>query len=252
MLTNAFESHLARVLHRNELDVSYGSTDGQRADIFPARTPGSPVLLFIHGGYFRALDKSQYRYLARPLVKLGYAVVLVNYDLAPRVSVSEIVQQVHDAFAWVKQNVHRWNGDPGRFTLCGHSVGAFLAAKVLEEDWPNGSGIEKAALLSGLYDLGPMKRSFLNHDLQLTDEEVSNLNPRADALTDPPNILVAVGSKETDQFVSQSESYSRTLSAAGVQNDLMILRGINHYTMSRLLSRKGSPVLRWIVGDPPR
>ncbi|MEM9634916.1 MAG: alpha/beta hydrolase [Pseudomonadota bacterium] len=246
LLMNEFQSHFVQRVQKCQLDISYGDSPGQKIDIFPAAKVGSPVFVFIHGGYFRALDKRQYRYMAQPLAKLGYTVALVNYDLAPQVKVSEICQQVLRSFQWIRDNIDKWNGDPHRLVLCGHSVGAFLAAKILEGEWPGGSGVEKAVLLSGLYDLGPMKRSFLNRDLHLDDIDVANLNVRPAALKTPAKILVAVGSDETEQFVSQSCRYSRDLENLKFNNDLWILEGLNHYTMSRLLSHKNSPIFEWV------
>lgn len=160
--------------------------------------------------------------------------------------VSDINRQVLKSFQWIKDNIRQWNGDPDRLVLCGHSVGAFLAAKILEEDWPKGSGIKKAVLLSGLYDLGSMKRSFLNRDLHLSDAEVSSLNARPELLKGPVEILVAVGSEETEEFVSQSRRYSQELENSRFHNDLWVLPGLNHYTVSRLLSYRHSPVLKWM------
>ncbi|WP_052249099.1 alpha/beta hydrolase [Leisingera sp. ANG-Vp] len=249
LLANAVQSQVARCRLRCSLDVSYGSTAGQKLDIFPAQTSKAPVFLFIHGGYFRALDKSQYRYVASRMVRQGYTVVLVNYDLAPTVRVAEIIRQVLASFHWVRENIPEWNGDPERIMLCGHSVGAFLAARILEEERPGSSGIRKAALLSGLFDLEPMKRSFLNRDLHLSDADAANLNPRAEAITERPDILVAVGSRETGQFISQSKDYSRRLANAGIRNRLMVLPRINHYSMSRLLASRRNPVMDWISGS---
>lgn len=246
LLTNLVQSHVARYRFSCSLDVGYGSSAGQKLDVFPAQISNAPVFLFIHGGYFRALDKSQYRYIANRMVRQGYTVVLVNYDLAPTVRVAEIIRQVLLSFHWVRENIPEWNGDPERITLCGHSVGAFLAARILEEEWAGGSGIRKAALLSGLFDLGPMKRSFLNRDLHLSDADAANLNPRAEAITERPDILVAVGSRETGQFISQSKDYSGQLARAGIRAQLMVLPKINHYSMSRLLANRRNPVMNWI------
>ncbi len=247
LLKNTVQSKIARRLLRCKLDISYGNSEGQKLDIFPAICEGAPVLFFIHGGYFRALDKSQYSYIARHMVKSGYTVVLVNYDLAPRVPVSEIVQQVLASFTWVREHIFDWNGDPSQVVLCGHSVGSFLAVKILEQKWPNGSGIRKAALLSGLYDLGPMKQSFLNRDLKLTDAIVRQLNPRTTTILEHPDILVAVGKKETEEFIFQSRNFHQELLDAGANSERMILPGINHYTMSRLLAQKENPVMDWIA-----
>ncbi|WP_419909036.1 alpha/beta hydrolase [Hoeflea sp.] len=123
LLKNAAQSNWARLVLDCSLDVAYGESSGQRLDIFPGKDRPSPVFIFIHGGYFRALDKSLYRYMARPMAKAGMTTVLVNYDLAPKVTVAEIIRQNLSAFAWIRQNIHRWNGDRERMFLCGHSIG---------------------------------------------------------------------------------------------------------------------------------
>ncbi len=248
MLVNAFQSLLARSFLKCELDVSYGYTYGQRVDIFPASESASPVFVFIHGGYFRALDKRHYRYISRLTKRAGYTCVLVNYDLAPRVRVSEIVEQTLRAFAWVRGNINQFNGDPDDLILCGHSVGAFLVAKILEHDWPaeDGKAITRAALLSGLYDLGPMKASYLNEDLQLTDTDVSALSPIKCSLLQTPEILIAVGETETAEFLRQSRSYAEKLEHDGVAHELIVLPRANHYSMSRTLATSGNVVADWV------
>ncbi len=248
LLVNAFQSLLARSFLKCELDVSYGDTDGQSVDIFPASESSSPVFVFIHGGYFRALDKRHYRYISQLTKRAGYTCVLVNYDLAPRVRVAEIVEQVLRSFAWVRGNINRFNGDPDDLILCGHSVGAFLVAKILEHDWPaeDGRAITRAALLSGLYDLGPMKASYLNEDLQLTDADVAALSPVKRSIRQTPELLVAVGETETAEFLRQSRSYAEKLRQDGVAHELVVLPRANHYSMSRTLATGGNVVAKWV------
>lgn len=247
MLRNFLESMVAARRLRCSLDVSYGDSPGQQVDVFPAKNASSPVFVFIHGGYFRALDKSQYRFIAPRLRKAGYATVLVNYDLVPRVSVTEIVRQNLAAFSWICRHAGDWGGDPSRMVICGHSVGAFLAAKILEQEW-NASEhpacrIEKALLLSGLYDLEPMKRSYLDRDLRLTRGEVETLSPMACVLRQTPEILIAVGENETQEFVRQSVDYAAKLEHDGVENTLAIMPGHHHYSMARTLAQKRNVVI---------
>ncbi len=247
MLLNTIESMFAAWKLRSSLDVSYGDTPGQRVDVFPAEKPSSPVFAFIHGGYFRALDKSQYRYIAPRLHKAGYATVLINYDLAPKVSVTTIVSQVLDAFSWTCNHIENWGGDPSRLVICGHSVGAFLAAKILEREKTvvgrQSCQIKKAILLSGLYDLGPMKRSYLDRDLRLTSSEVKSLSPMACFLRQAPEILIAVGEGETEEFVRQSVEYAAKLRSDGIENELIIMPGLHHYSMARTLAQKENAVI---------
>lgn len=227
---------------KHTLNLSYGETQGQKIDVFPAKNPNSPVFIFIHGGYFRALDKSQYSYMAKPLVNAGYTVVLINYDLAPSVPVSTIVEQNLKAFDWVYNNVSSFNGDKNKLVLCGHSVGAFLVAKILEKDWTPEikQSVAGAILLSGIYDLSKIKLSYLNKDLHLTDEDVTHLSPIFAQATRFPPTLVAVGDDETQEFIEQSERYAEKLKQADSPCDYSLLQNKNHYTVSRMLSNNNN------------
>ena len=236
MLENEFQSCVTRHSLKCSLDISYGDSSGQKLDIFPASYSNAPVLIFIHGGYFKALDKRQYSYIAKPFVDAGCTVALINYNLAPQVSVTEIVEQNIKAFQWIDENIHRWNGNVRDIVLCGHSVGAFLVAKILEHNWDNKirESISGTALLSGLFDLGPMQKSYLNESLNLSNDDITQLSPIHQQAKDFPKTLIAVGDDETDEFIKQSKDYSDKLQA----HEFMLLKNKNHYTVSRLLGRR--------------
>lgn len=244
LLKNLVQSYFARASLDSNLDISYGNTPGQKIDIFPASRANAPVFVFVHGGYFRALDKNQYSYMAKPFVGSGCTVALVNYDLAPKVTVAEIVEQNVQAFNWLRNNIANWNGDPNNMVLCGHSVGAFLVTKIIENDLQTGgkSAITGAALLSGIYDLTKIKQSYLNNDLNLSDQDVSALSPIFGETRGFPPTLVAVGDEETDEFIKQSNQYSEKLELTGVCQRYMLLENKNHYTVSRLLSKTTNPL----------
>lgn len=250
MLLNEVKSLQARLTLKKSLNVSYGESDGQRVDIFPACREGAPVFVFIHGGYFRALDKRQYSYLARPLVKSGCTVVLVNYDLAPTVRVKEIVDQNLRAFSWIRRHIDRWNGDPDNLVISGHSVGAFLVAKILECQWDDEArkAIRGAIMLSGLYDLLPVRQSYLNRTLQLSEEDARMLSPMFGKTRVCPPTMVAVGEGETQEFIDQSQRYSDKLNAEGHAHRFVLLRRKNHYTVARLLSGRRNGLMREILG----
>ncbi len=243
---NSIQSSIARTTMACDLDISYGDSPGQRLDIFPAKQQSAPVFIFIHGGYFRALDKRQYSFMARTLVKLGYLVVSVNYDLAPKVSVATIVDQCIRAFQWTRENIVDWHGDATRMVLCGHSVGATLVAKILEQNDASHS-VKKAMLLSGLFDLEPLRQSYLNRDLKLSKSDAESLSPMNSMIQQRPSILLAVGANETSQFIDQSENYSAKLISDGIPNDIIVLPQTNHYTLVRLLNSKQNPIINWLV-----
>ena len=116
-----------------ELDVAYGPQPGERLDIFPALgTDGAaPVVTFIHGGYWRNKDKSDYRYLAPAFIEAGVTVAMINYTLAPHASMDEIVRQNRAAVAWLVDNIADHGGDPARIHVTGHSAGGHLVAMLL-------------------------------------------------------------------------------------------------------------------------
>jgi acetyl esterase/lipase len=113
------------------LDVAYGEDRSERLDVLPAERPGAPVLVYIHGGYWRALDKRDQSFVAPPFADAGAMVVLANYALCPAVTLERIVLQLVQALAWVHRNARTHGGDPGRIVVAGHSAGGHLATMLL-------------------------------------------------------------------------------------------------------------------------
>lgn len=251
LFANELQSYLTRLCFRASLDVSYGASSGEKLDIFPAARVNAPVFIFIHGGYFRALDKGQYSYLAQSFVRAGCTLVVVNYDLAPKVSVKEIIEQNMKALSWVHKNIHHWQGNPEHLMVGGHSVGGFLTAKILAHDWPQEvrASIKGAVMLSGLYDLKQMQQSFLNKVLDLSDQEVAELSPMFETrvFNYVPHIIIAVGNDETNEFIRQTQVYSNKLKTEDCSLDCMFLDDKNHYTVSRLLSHSDNALMRKIL-----
>ena len=121
---------------KGQLDVPYGDGPGETLDIFPAARPNAPVVIFIHGGYWRSLDKSDHSFVAPALRDMGACVVVVNYALCPgtpeqAVTIPDIALQMAKATAWVGRNIAEHGGDRGNITVIGHSAGGHLAAMLL-------------------------------------------------------------------------------------------------------------------------
>lgn len=245
---NSLQSSFSRRAMKCAVDIPYGETEGQKLDIFPAKNNPSPVFVFVHGGYFRSLDKRQYSFIAPTMYKLGYTTVVINYDLAPKVKVAEIIRQCQNSFGWIRGNIGDWHGDPTQFVLCGHSVGAFLVAKILEREGTD-EVVDKAVLLSGLYDLEPMSRSYLNQDLKLSDQDCKALSPMYSTLQRNLGIFIAVGEQETSQFIEQSQKYCLKLKDDGMSPDLLVVPRANHYTIARMLAGQKNPIVEWIKRD---
>ena len=196
------------VVHR---DVPYGDAAGELLDVFPTDAPGASVLVFIHGGYWRALDKSDHSFVAPSFTADGALVVVVNYALCPAVSVEHIVMQLVRALAWVWRHAASYGGDPSRIALVGHSAGAHLAAMLLSCRWKDvaddlpAQPLAGALAISGLYDMEPLRHApFIQADLRLTPASVGRLSPAFFPRPKGGKLYAAVGSEESDEFLRQN------------------------------------------------
>ena len=131
----AAESALVRRSLPCQLDVRYGDGAGETLDAFAAARPRSPIVVFIHGGYWKAMDKSQHSFVVPALRDLGAAVVVPNYALAPKVGIPDITLQMVRAVAWSWRHARTLGGDARRIVVMGHSAGGQLAAMMLACAW---------------------------------------------------------------------------------------------------------------------
>lgn len=207
----AESSKLARERLQGKLDIRYGDQPGEALDVFPAAHAGAPVLVFIHGGYWRALDKADQSFIAPAFVEAGATVVVPNYALCPSVTIETIALQMTRALAWVWRNPGVHSGDPNRIAIAGHSAGGHLAAMLLSCRWKEVGDdlplrlLQGALSISGLYDLEPIRLTpFLQADLQLTPQSVKRLSPAF--FPRPRGTLYAVaGLDESDEFLRQNQ-----------------------------------------------
>lgn len=190
------------------LDVPYGTGAGETLDIFPAAQVDAPVLVFIHGGYWRALDKADCSFIAPAFHAQGAMVVVPNYALCPHVSVEHIALQVAAAVAWVWRHAAEYGGNPARIALAGHSAGGHLATMLLTcrwrelgEDLP-AQPLAGALSISGLYDLDPLRLTpSLQADLRLTPQAVARLSPAFFPRPKGAPLYAAVGLEESEEFL---------------------------------------------------
>ncbi len=192
------------------LDLPYGDSPNETLDVFPSAAGNAPVLVFIHGGWWRSLDKRDHSFLAPPFVDHGAMVVLPNYALCPAVSIETIALQMTRALVWTYRNAARHGGDPARIVVAGHSAGAHLAAMLLSCRWSEVAPdlppqlVNSALAISGVYDLEPLRGTpFLQADLRLTPGAVRRLSP---VRFPPPagRLFAVVGGAESDEFLRQN------------------------------------------------
>jgi arylformamidase len=203
-----------------QVDVPYGNHAGDMLDVFPAGNfgtqgarpgKGAPVLVFIHGGYWRALDKSDHSFIVPAFTEAGACVVVPNYALCPAVTIPDITLQMVKALAWTWRHIARYGGDPSRITVAGHSAGGHLAAMLLLCDWKAYANdlpadlVKNALSISGLYDLEPMRHApFVKDALKLTPEQVAKASP---ALLPAPRrgtLYSVAGADESAEFLRQN------------------------------------------------
>lgn len=206
-------SVLARAGLTALLDQAYGDGPAETLDVFPAHAPGSPVLVFVHGGYWRALGKADHSFVAPAFVQAGAAVVVPDYALCPAVTVEHIALQTARAVAWVWRHAERFGGDRSRIVVAGHSAGGHLTAMMLSCRWPDLAAdlprklLHGGVSLSGLFDLEPIRCTpFLQADLGLTPASVRRLSPAF--FPRPPHngpLLALVGGDESEEFLRQNQ-----------------------------------------------
>ncbi len=228
-------SALARSRMTCVLDQAYGDEAGEALDVFPARESGAPVLVYLHGGYWRALDKADHSFVAPAFVQAGAMVVVPNYALCPAVGVEQIALQTTRALAWAWRHAAQYGGDPSRIRLVGHSAGGQLAAMLLCCDWTKLAAdlpprlLTAAMALSGLFDLAPLRRApFLQTDLALTPASVKRLSPAGFA---PPDgrLLAFVGGDESEEFLRQNQLIRDRWGPCVPVCE--VLPGLNHFTV---------------------
>ncbi len=246
------ESRLARHRLRAELDVHYGPTRDETLDIFPAAERGAPVFVFIHGGYWRMLTSKEFSCVALGLHPLGITTVVVNYALCPKVSLDEITRQARAAVAWVLRRIDRHGGDPERVVLGGHSAGGHLTAMCLQTDWAGDYGLPVdplagAVMVSGLYDLRPLRYSNMQPMLQFDDGIIQRNSPLFHVRRCATPALVTWGGLEPGEFQRQSDAFLEAWGAAGNRARRLPQSDRNHFDAIYGFEDPKSALSQWIL-----
>ena len=238
------ESEEARRTLPCHLDQQYGDGPNMSLDIFPQSGPSRPILLFIHGGYWRAMNKDLFAYPAIGLNDAGVVYVSVNYALAPSITLDEIVEQCRQAVTWVHQNAETHGGDPNRIHISGHSAGGHLTAMMLSTDWTQRGTAEinvaGGIAISGIFDLVPILETSINDGVQLDQVAARRNSPREFLPSNGPPFISAVGADETDEFLRQSREYAEAWNENGGRAQYLPLEGFHHFDVICELGRSGS------------
>jgi arylformamidase len=247
----AVESARVRAAYECRTGIPYGPGEREVLDVFPARRAGAPVVVYLHGGYWRRLSKDDFDFVAEPLVRAGVAVVVPSYSLAPAATLDEIVRQMRTALAWVHGNAPSFNADPGRVTVSGHSAGGQLAGMLVSTPWSE-RGIPDDLVkgvfgISGLYDLEPVRRSNVNEWLQLDEVAAARNSPSVHLPRTPARLTAIAGGNETSEFRRQTLDFAERWKAAGWPAESRIFPGLHHYDIVLELLDGDSAVTRTLL-----
>jgi len=201
-------SRVAREALKPQLELRYGPGPKETLDLFVPRERARGTFAFVHGGYWRAFDKSDFSFVAGPFVDAGHAVAVLNYDLCPAVSIAEIVDEMRRAVLWLTRE-GPGQGAPSPLVVSGHSAGGHLTAMLFVTDW-SALGLERfplagAVSLSGVHDLAPMVHFSYNVDLRLDEADAVRMTPILQAPRSDAPIVAAVGALETSEFLRQTQ-----------------------------------------------
>ena len=210
-------------------DVPYGPSAEETLDLAVPR-PGAPLIVFFHGGYWRRLHKDDSTYVVAGFRPHDLAVAVVNYALAPAVTLEEIVAQARRSLRWLRERAGDFGVDASRIVVCGHSAGGQLAA-MCAVDAP----VHAVASISGLHDLRPVARSFAQPWLRLDDARAAALSPALLAPAAPTRVLAATGACETAAFREQGRALPDAWQRYGCEARYEETAGDDHFTIvSRL------------------
>lgn len=216
---------------RGHLDLVYGSAPRQRLDLFLADDPAAPTLAFIHGGYWQRNDKSEYSFVAEGPLARGFNVAVVEYTLAPDAGMDQIVAEVGLALSWLAAHLSGYGADPVRIYVSGHSAGGHLTAMTI------GLGVARGGLaISGLYDLEPIRLSYLNAKLGLDASEARRNSPIAHLPPAAAPLVIAYGTSELPELCRQSVAYASAWIDHGLPSRLLPIEGADHFTVLECLA----------------
>jgi arylformamidase len=244
------QSRKVRDSAKSWLNIAYGSSPRETLDIYSADKAGGPALVYIHGGYWRSGSKEDNANFVPAFTQRGATVALVEYDLCPQVTVTDIVRQTCSSIAWVFRNIVRYGANPSKLYISGHSAGGHLTAMALAHDWQKESlptdFIKGAVAMSGVHDLDMVMHISANEQIQMTAEVAEQNSPfRHPPRVDCP-LLVAVGSVEPEGWKQMSKDYFAFCKQLGLKSEYLEVPGANHYTMSEHLGNPKSPLAQAI------
>jgi arylformamidase len=233
-------SAVFRKAHPQHLDVPYGPGERNRWDLFPAADPNAPCLVFVHGGYWQRNSREMFANLIEGPYAHGWAAALPGYTLAPDASLTEIVGEINAALDWLAANGPA-HGINGPVVLSGWSAGGHLTAQCLSHP-----RVSAGLAISGVFELGPIRDTYLNEKLRLSDDEIAALSPLRLPMVQKP-LAIAYGTAELPPLVADSRALHATRSAEHLPGALIPVAGADHFTITHELRDADGELTRQLL-----
>lgn len=228
------------------ITLAYGPAPSQKLDLYlPPIIPqaGLPVHIFYHGGYWQALSKEEHGFLAAPFTNSGVAFVAVDYSLCPQATLDDIFAESRQALIFLAENASRCGLRTSGWQVGGHSAGAQLAA-MLATDEEISALISSLVLISGIFDLEPLRHTGMNRVLGLNPEMVARHSPLYLSPRDNPTVILAVGDNESTEFHRQTNELMAAWDAKACTTLQISLPEANHFTALEVLADMDSPLFK--------
>ncbi|MAV87538.1 MAG: esterase [Rhodospirillaceae bacterium] len=235
------------------LDLKYGPGDEETLDLFPVpKQKSSPLFIFIHGGYWRMLSKNESSFMAPNLVRKNVAVAAINYTLAPYAKIDQIVSECRRSIKWLYDNATNYGIDREQIYVGGSSAGGHLTGMMVSRNWQNSYGIPSDVIkgglpISGLFDLEPIAKSFVNEWMGMSDIDAKRNSPDQNITDQGCPLIVAVGENETSEFKRQSSDFTKLWNNNGRIANFLECKNNNHFDAPLELCKADSIMTKSLI-----
>jgi arylformamidase len=235
---------------KSELDIAYGEHPAARLDLFLPEAPRPRLHVYIHGGYWQAFGKDDFSFIAEGLTRAGMAVAVLGYPLCPGTPLPGIIRQVRRALSFLWREAERLGLAAGKIQISGHSAGAYLCAMLLATLWPKlekdlpDDIIDSAVLISGVYDLEPLRFIETGNALKLTAELARQICPFTLRSAGKARLLLCTGGQESAELKRQSSVLGRLWARQGSNLEVISFPMRNHFTILEELALPDASLVR--------
>ena len=226
-----------RTAHPRHLDLAYAPGERTKWDMFPAENPAAPCMVFIHGGFWQYNSRENFAAVAAGARAHGWSVALPGYTLAPAISLSGIIDEIHAALDWLAAHGPA-HGIAGPIILTGWSAGGHLAAAAL--DHPS---VVAGMAVSGIYELLPLRDMYVDDLLKLSDADIAAGSPIRHP-TSRKQLIIGYGSAELPEMVRQSRDFHAWRAAHHCPGALIPVAGANHFSVLEQMQNPDGELLR--------